>query len=224
VAITFFVSPAAEGTVIQAGGWEISVLHDGDAFVGITADYIVHDPVLGDVLLIELDKTFSSPTFEWGLVGQAIRINFMVSSESEGHVPYIAILDESIRNNTGQTWTDFHMVLIDNDNLSDPQVGFHPSYIFETNHHVPFANISFEGTNGLNGLPDRVNFLDGTVSDGEEWAPGLDGSEYNGLLIQTNLSPGQSFILKEFPMVPEPATLVLLALGGLMLIRKRKMS
>ena len=208
-------SQVSQAVVIN-GGWEIRVLHDAAQFVGVTVD-----AVSDDTLFIELDKIFSSPTFDFDQFGQSVRIEFTVDPQAASHVPNIVILDESIRNNTGRDWTDFHMALIDNDDEQlGPQVGFDPAYIYESTGDVPFDTIVFQGNDGLNGMPTQIDFRDGVLANGSDMAVGVGGTSSNNLRIVTNLQPGESFRLKEYPTVPEPASLLSLALGLGVLTRK----
>ena len=72
-------------------------------------------------------------------------------------------------------------------------------------------------------LPTQLNFIntdgDGVPQNDVFW-PGRQSGE---IVIITNpqMQVGDSFLLKEWATAPEPATVVLLGLGSILLLRKR---
>lgn len=205
------------------GGWEVLI---PDIYMNDQADQfvsVVTDGVQGDLLIIELVKIFRGDTFEFGM-GQPIYVEFRVKANATSHVPYIVIRDEQITNETSRDWEDFHIMVIDNLGGA-PYVGFDPQYCFETvipgnPFAVDFAPESHYWQ-GVNGTPTRIDFDGAVVQAGTSFHPGLNGSSVNYVKIVTDMVPGQSFFLKEYPTVPEPLTMALL-LGGALLLRKRR--
>jgi len=207
------------------GGWEAKVSEGFSQYASV-----IPELVLDDAIVIQIDKAFTSSTFEFGL-GQPIYIEFAVKNNAITHVPNIIIRDENITNQTDHTWWDFHMAVSWNIG-QDPYVGFHPDYLFEPSIPLfnPFAVVEFDPNPALNnGLalngqptPTRINFREGSVASGETWNPGQNGTNQNYVKIITNMTPGDSFKLKEWPTVPEPGMLVLLSLGAILSLRRQK--
>ena len=106
---------------------------------------------------------------------------------------------------------------------SEPYVGFDPDYIYTANlpPYNPFQTVEFADYIGMNEMPIAINFDDGQVPDGATFAPGYFGDDDNYIRIVTDMDEGQYFILKEWPTVPEPTTLLLLS-GGFLALRFRK--
>jgi len=224
--IVCFTSAGSATTIVDlGGGWEARV---ADGFSQYAS--VIPELVLQDAVVIQIDKSFTSSTFEFGL-GQPIYIEFVVKEGAVNHVPNIIIRDENISNYTDNTWVDFHMALSWNMG-SDPYVGFNPNYLFEPSIPLfnPFAVVEFDPDPALNnGLPinneatpTRINFRDGSVADGATWNPGQNGTDQNYIMIVTDMDPGQSFKLKEWPTIPEPGMLALLACGSFLFLKRRK--
>ncbi len=189
-----------------------------------------------DNIVIELDKEFTGGFDEWG-IGDSIILRFSVADPSAVNFrPNIMIRDERVINRTGVEWFDFHIALgVKVPGPNDPTTqkwGFDPDYIFAPSVDNPFENISFEAENLWQGTaygsyattPMKLDMFDqdgqGLPDDGEYYIFG--GSQSGHLRIVTsNMAAGDYFILKEWPTVPEPATLSLLALGAMSLLRRK---
>ena len=214
------VGASAALTPIDGTGWSVEMYGIFEASVNIT-----YRDTLGDAIWIEIDKEFNSEFFDGGVMGQPIAIKFVLTdSQAANFAPDIVITEELIVNNTGRTWNDFHMAVSwDLNNPGNPYVGFDPQYIFTADlpPYNPFKSIGFSDYIGMNGMPVSLDFDDGQVADGETFAPGYYGSDDNYVRIVTDMDEGQFFILKEWPTVPEPTTLLLLS-GGFMALRLRK--
>ena len=140
--------------------------------------------------------------------------------DSEEALEKIIIADEFITNDTSTDWIDFHIELAVS--IVDPEAGF----------GVPtdpsgdqFETVIVSGTNGYNGLPTKIDFYDGVVSadppDQDDFRPGWH-SGYITITANPEMEVGHRILLKEYPTIPEPATLALLAATALVLFRQRR--
>jgi hypothetical protein len=185
-------TPAKAHTFAIGGGWEV-VVDDAwydQGLVDLTVDAINADS-------IEIQKS-----------GEYLTNNVLIltfNQVSVDAVHDIIINDEILTNSTGTDWTQFVMELLD-----DYDAAFDP--VASAGLDVdPFTSAVFD-------LGDtRFTVSGGVVLDGATWTPGA--SPLNGeLVINTTLGAGTledpftTFSLKEYP-VPEPSTLVLVALG-----------
>lgn len=75
-------------------------------------------------------------------------------------------------------------------------------------------------TFSVDGLGQGPGGTDAVVANGTFWFPGLGAGELYIDVVPTEVEPFTAFTLKEFP-VPEPATCLLVVLGGLVLARRR---
>lgn len=207
-------------TIISITGWEIRV---DDTFNGSVT--VFEDATFGDdMVLIEIVKNFESPNFNVFGIGQALMLEFTRTSDTGPST--IAILNEHIRNDTGVDWYDFHMAVSWDINSSTAVgVGFDPDHKFTAGTaDNPFNSVEFAQYTGLpidnDPSPQRLDFTDGIVAAGTKWIPGNDGLDY--VSIVTDLGEGDKFWLKEWPTIPEPATIGLLLSGAIWLRQPKR--
>jgi hypothetical protein len=199
------VSPAGAVPVPLGGGWEAEVLN------GATASFVVDPPPPG-AIAIEISKDFTQGPGIGG-VFPSILIQFRQIDTDANTVDRIIITQEAITNLTGAAWTDFHWALLDMG-----QASFNPNLTnFDT---TPFTNQTFANflDSPTNQKPTEFNVDGGVVPDsGFTWFPSGE------LVIDVDLSnPSMvNFNLKEFP-TPEPASIALLALGSVALLRRKR--
>lgn len=211
----FAAQPAMAGSVDFCGGaagWSATWDSSLDGLVEVHASDCTQ---LGNGLLF-IQK---SAEFTQGPVNgifPSIPVVFMQTGPT--NVVNIIMDDEIIVNSTGADWTDFHMDLLDTGDAA-----FDPAATLASGGGgpigwtiAPFNQAQFVLGN------TRLDIFDGVVPNGGIWFPG-DGATDGQLWIDVNpraTAPFTTFTLKETP-TPEPTTLALLALGGLLLRRKR---
>lgn len=209
VAAMLMLAGTAGASVYQLGdsGWSAAV--DSEWDITFTVDDLTERAVI-----IGIQKRFTGEPDEYGLM-PAMYVDFIKTSEEA--VGQIIITDEYIVNDTSEVWTDFHIELTGS---SNPLAGF-------CNQCIPsgdrFETVVLSGSDGYLGLPTRFDFLDGLVTniDGEDYF--RPGYAYGAMVIIVNpeMEVGQRIFLKEYPTIPEPATLGLMLLGGLLLLRRK---
>ena len=198
-------------------GWEIvispSVIDIGE----ISTPYVYG--VTDDAVYIQLDKTFTEPPVD--MLFDPLIIEFEKTSADASL--NIVIEDEYIVNDTGTEWFDFHMHLIVD--ILSPEAGFNPSFLPDGGQ---LEDVYFSTNSGYEGLPIELHFVDSDGSGVPSSPAGDDvfqpGYKSGQIVIATNpeLEVGERFGLKEVPTVPEPATVCLLGIGGVLMAFRRK--
>ena len=181
----------------------------------------VNATVVGDTLFIQ-----KFCDFRQGPVNEVIPpILIQFQQIAYPAAEHIVIDDEALINSTGVTWTDFHIELV------DPSGGT----VFD-----PVKTAASGGTGPIGWTVEpfelavfssnlkRLDIWGGQVPSGTTWFPG-DGAHDGQLWIDLTPGPNNSgyFVLVEQPTttgIPEPATLSLLALGGLALLKRKRKS
>lgn len=211
ILIMMAATTAVAGVKDLGGGWQAEWAPSLDPFVDVTSYGVV-----GDAIIIQKSAQFTQGPVNG--IFPAIPILFRQIDASA--VSNIVIDDEIIYNSTGVDWTDFHMQLLDG-----PDAAFDPVATANSGGAGPIG-FTIEPFTQAAFSPDNkaLDIWGGVVPDQSAWFPG-DGATDGQLWI--NVVPGDGvddpftvFTLKETP-TPEPASLMLLAIGGLALLRRR---
>lgn len=204
--------------ILGESGWTAYTNIDDD----VSIELISMDTEFYQDMSISITKTFNNPIDQFGNFSPII-IEFK-KTNSEIVVPLINIVQENIINNTGVEWFDYHMFLAVD--WFYPEAGFIEKD--DINGDV-LEDVQFDDYTGLFGLPGQpgsglplelncYNEAAGGVADGSTFTPGNIT-----ILVEPDLmAPSQSFLLKQYPTIPEPATVLLLGTGILPAILKRK--
>lgn len=195
------VAPWAAATEIELGtgsGWFV----DLPAGVTIPAGSVSMGP---HYVKLDLEKDITTPPDEYGDF-DAIEIVFRRTEDAPTR---LIIGKEIVTNHTGVTWTDFHIALGTNSVGFDSSIG--------TPSGTPFTHVTFSHFYGYgDGYPVRIDFDGGTVPANGTFRPG----ETSGDIVIVTRPQAVTFVLKEWPTVPEPLSMVLLAVGGMFLRRR----
>lgn len=210
LSLAALVATSADAGVVVLGGsgwqaeWDVSL----DGLVDI--NFVQQN---GDVIFIQKAAEFTQGPVNG--IFPSIPIVFRQIAAST--VTNIVIDDEIIFNNTGSSWTDFHIDLVDGgDAVFNPAMtaasGGVPGPPLGVGWTIaPFTMAAFTPDNM------RLDIWGGVLQHGEFWFPG-DGAT-NGQLWIDVISGGPGdftvFTLKETP-TPAPGALALLGLGALL--------
>ena len=174
---------------------------------GVITDIIATDSsggtfnsgVIGDNHNIDISKTFTSI--------DPISLKFTVEHQDGGTGnPYS--IAESVLNNTGVTWTDFHY------SITEPDQG--NGVVFTGFNSSTFGNFTLDDPNASG--PRNLNFT-GSLASGNSAAAAFSISPFDPGSGNTT-----SFVLTQVPTIPEPGTYAMLIAGLLLMggIAKRK--
>ena len=208
--MTVMTTPAAAAVVDLGGGWQASWPASLDDLVSMTGELV------DGVLIVRKTAEFTQPPVNG--IFPTIPISF--TQNAQVAATHIVIDNESIQNSTGVDWRDFHIDLLGGGTVFDPNstassggpdpIGWNLAQ---------FTQAAF--TVNLK----RLDIWDGIVPAGQFWLPGsapVGGPAGGQLWLDVFPNPDRftSFTLKETP-TPEPATVCLLAFGGVALLTKR---
>jgi MYXO-CTERM domain-containing protein len=154
-----------------------------------------------------------SAQFTQGPNGQGLypAIPIVFRQIGASNVTHIVIDDEIITNQTGTTWTDFHMEVLDSGDAS-----FNPDLTAASANGngfsiAPFTQFAFSNNNM------NLDIWGGQILNNQTWFPGdggFDGELWINVNSHWNGSIGTVFTLKEIP-TPTPGALALLGLAAL---------
>lgn len=204
-AASLFAGTQAQAGFTALGGNWVAEWHNSlDPFV--TINFVA---IVGDVIHIQKSAQFTQGPDQNGLF-PSIPIVFRQIGVST--VTHIVIDDEIITNQTGSTWTDFHMDILDSGDAS-----FNPALTLASGGGGPigFSIDPFTQAAFSNGNTD-LDIWGGQILNGQTWFPGdgaFDGQLWINVNSQWNGQFGTVFVLKETP-TPTPGALALLGLAA----------
>ncbi len=198
----------------QYSGWQVQ----WDDQLNPTISIVV-DSVSGNTVVIEKQAEFHGAP-PGGIT--PIAITFVQTQPT--NVTNIVIEDERLFNGNGVTWTDFHMDIADSGDANFNVAATNASAGGAGFNIFPFTQRSF----GNSGSGPNTSFdVSGGpgVPAGQSWTPGTGPQGDGQLWMSVNphaQAPFTVFTLKERPTIPEPASLSLLAIGGLALLGRKR--
>ena len=174
---------------------------------------VVVDKLTEDYVTIEITKNFTQPPIEGEF--PPISILFQQMADSDNTVPTIKLTDETIVNNTGADWTDYHWMIDGQYAAFDIEATENSGFSIN-----PFTNMTWSPKPGWGvGYAAALDIDGGLVSDGESFSPGIDAGR---LYVDIELGEVQrQFYLMQNP-TPEPGAMMMLAMGGVCLIVRRR--
>ena len=226
-AVAVLVVPLVAGADVlyEGQGWRISGPQWGLA--------VVEDPLpLDHVLALEVFKVFDIPQDPvFGTMSPLTLVFEQIAPDDETS-DMILINDEMITNGTGEAWVGFSWTLVQfgyadfNEELTFPgDFGGNPAYDFDLDVFNEHEWLYSQPSPNPATWSQTLRAYDGVVPDGGLFMPGVMSGQ---LVIDVDLlgfdgsDADAIFFLKEYPTLPEPTTLAVVVLGGLMLLRKRR--
>jgi hypothetical protein len=193
--VAMAVVPAWSATIPLGAnsGWSASLAGAATGINVVSSD--------GQTLVVSITKNFGAPD----ITGQIpiAQVTFIQTGTTA--VSRITIQSEDIANNSGVNWTAFRWSIF--------ETGVAMFNTDSSWNISPFTTPTWQGING--GNASTLEATDGTVSAGTAYEP-------SGSLLIDAVAPENGhvrFTLKE-TAIPEPTTLALLAVGGLLLRRR----
>ena len=172
--------------------------HAADAIIvtqlSPTADLAELDSYAPSSSCWTVQKTFHE--FLW----ESSPVILVLQVEVEDGDDVIAI-NELVTNDTGVTWTDYHLILA---NFDGTPIDANAAFDHASVASPAFVDVAADG--------EQIFLFGGTVDPDAEFS--LE------FVINTDGAPGTGFLLKQYA-TPEPVALLLLAAGALTLRRRR---
>jgi len=191
------------------GGWK--AVWDGSLCPTVDVNPLAH---IGKTVFIQKSAQFTQPPVN----GVFPSIPIVFEQTAYPAAENIVIDDEIIGNSTGFDWTDFHFDLLDG-----PDAAFDPDATAASGGGPPIGfSISPFTAAAFSQGDTRLDVWGGVLGNGQYWFAGngaTDGQLWIDVVPKRS-EPYAVFTLKETP-TPEPATLSLIAVCGLALLRRR---
>jgi len=200
-------TPLFDPSAGTASGWQATY---NDDQVGLRVVGVV-----GGELILDVTKTFTLPPSDETGQFPAILINFTQIGTDLATAGTIRITGESILNQTGVPWTDYHWLLMAQNKAwfdVPASLGFAVGAQFQAEYWWPIFSGSM--------MSPMLTAFNGVVPDGATYLPGLGAD----LLIRTDLSGAApvTVTFKQHP-TPEPATMALMGFGlAAMFVRRKR--
>lgn len=188
-------------------GWNVSL---DTASTSIVVDLVNFNL---DIMVIQISKEFTVPKNPFTGMFPPIILDFIQRLPDAGTVGTIVIADETITNQTGWVWEDYHWQV-----MNDGEVWFdiEASTTFGIQDEPHFQSQYWHTVAGEAGKADGLTVYNGEVADGTSYFPGIENGD---LVMRIDLSSERylSFTFKQFPTedgyVPEPATAAIIGVG-----------
>jgi hypothetical protein len=151
---------------------------------------------------IDLVTNFKDPA----MLGSPLMLKFTLEANDVGKPIWLVhgAGGTEAQNNTGPAWNGFDMLLVNVSSVLPQYAGAG----FDTT-----KTITSDKFSSVSVVADRIEFTGGTVANGT-------AVQFSNIWITHSGEAGDVFYLKQIP-VPEPATLAVIALGGLGVLARR---